>query len=452
MVMVCACLLCIHCTVLDEVRYGDIQQISIHESDTHTAFPGAVRLKSGELLVVFREGQGHVSPDGKILLCRSGDQAKSWSKPDTIVSTAWDCRDPSIVQLQDGLVVVNFFQSQYDEQGKIIGAVGCFTVRSFDNGKTFTAPWMIQVPGIDWSATSDAILELGDGSLILPAYGGKEGETSSAIAVISRDRGETWGDHYVIARDTTNQIHFQEPALIQLPDGKILCMLRTAGAEGFLYETVSEDSGKTWSAPMNTGIQGQAAHLYLTQYGTLLCAYRDFWPRGVSLVRSYDWGRTWDCEMQLYSADDDCAYPSIVELNDRLLAVHYAVLGGKQKKSEMKSAILGTLFHVSPPETPRGLSVSSLDRGTAKLRWNSVKGAVYYNVYKDSIESFICKSGYPFRGNGIATPTSPSYIDCRVDSGKTYYYRVTTVVSRGELIPATGSESEPTQAVEVEVK
>jgi len=29
---------------------------------------------------------------------------------------------------------------------------------------------------------------------------------------------------------------------------------------------------------------------------------------------------------------------------------------------------------------------------------------------------------------------------------------VTTVVSRGELIPATGSESEPTQAVEVEVK
>jgi len=448
----CVILIFGHCTQLDEFRYGEIRQISIYESNFHAAFPGAASMDSGELIVVFREGQDHVSPDGKILLCRSEDHGKNWSEPDTIVSTAWDCRDPSIVQLKDGLVLVNFFQSKYDDQGKIIGAVGCFTVRSFDNGKTFTAPRMVQIPDVDWSATSDGILELNDGSLILPVYGGREGETSSAIAVISRNGGETWKESVVIAKDTTGQIHFQKPALIKLPDGKILCVLRTAGADRFLYQTVSEDSGKTWSLHRSSGIQGQAANLTLTNHGTLLCAYRDFWPRGVSFVRSYDWGRTWEHEIQLSNADDDCAYPSIIPVGDRLMVVHYGVHIRRPKTAEMKSSIQGTIFNVHPPEAPRGFSVSVQGDEQINLRWNSVEGAVYYNIYRDTASDFVPVPGYPFKGNGIATPTFSRYTDVRVDSGRTYYYRVTAVAGEGELIPGTGSESEPTRAIGVEAK
>ena len=448
----CVILIFGRCTQLDEFRYGEIRQLTIYESDVHAAFPGAASMNSGELMVVFREGEAHVSPDGKILLCRSEDNGKNWSEPDTIISTARDCRDPSIVQLKDGLVIVNFFQSRYDAQGKIIGAVGCFTVRSFDNGETFTAPRMVQIPDVDWSATSDGILELNDGSLILPVYGGREGETSSAIAVISHNGGETWEESVVMAKDTTGQIHFQEPALIQLPDGKVLCMLRTAGADRFLYQTVSEDSGKTWSSPRSSGIQGQAAHLFLTKHGTLLCAYRDFWPRGVSFVRSYDWGRTWEHEVQLSNADDDCAYPSIIPAGDRLMAVHYGVHKRGPKSTEMESSIWGTIFTVHLPETPGGFSVSVQGDKQVNLRWNSVEGAVFYNVYRDTARNFLPVPGYPFQGNGIATPTSCGYADVRVDSGRTYYYRVTAVIGKGELIAGTGSESKPTQAIGVEVK
>lgn len=437
------------CTRIKELRHEEIRQVLIYESKKHAAFPGVARLKSGELLAVFREGEGHVSPDGKILMCRSEDGGQSWSALDTIVSTARDCRDPSIVQLRDGLIIVNFFQSKYDAQGKIIGAVGCFTVRSFDNGRTFTSPRMVSIPDFSWSATSDAILETQDGRLLLPVYGGKEGERSAAIVVISDDGGESWEEQVVMAKDSAGSVDFQEPALIQLPDEKILCMLRTAGADGFLYQTASANGGKTWSPPKSSGIQGQAADLYATPDGTLLCAYRDFWPRGVSFVRSYDWGRTWEQEISLFSTDDDCAYPSFVTTGDEILAVHYAVLPVKGESGNERSAILGTFFKVRRPESPAGFSASTQGRNSVHLRWNAVKGASYYTVYRDEIPEFTVQSGYPFKGNGIANPTSNLYTDCRVDTGRTYYYRVTAVVGVGEPVPGTGSESEPTAALEV---
>ena len=440
------------CSRIDELRYGEVRQITIYESRVHAAFSGITRLKSGELLIVFREGNEPVSPDGKILMCLSKDGGRTWTPPDTIVSTSWDCRDPSVVQLRDGLIVVNFFQSMYNDQGELIGTVGCFTVRSFDNGKTFTAPRMVQIPGVDWAGTSDAILELSDGSLLLPAYGGKREEGSVALAVISRDGGETWKESYIIAEDSGNRIHYQEPAFVQLPDGRICCMLRTTGADGFLYQAVSEDGGKTWSSPKSSGVQGEAPDLHLTPDGTLLFAYRDFWPRGVSFVRSYDWGRTWEREAQLFSADDDCGCPNIVTLDDGFLAVHYAVFRRGGEKSDAKSGILGTLFSIRKPGTPKGFSASVRGENRVSLRWNSVEDAVYYVVYRDTVQDFDPQPGYPFEGNGIASPTSIQYTDVRVNPGKTYYYRVSAVAGMGELISGTGGESEPTEVVEVDIR
>jgi hypothetical protein len=440
------------CTRIDELRYKETRQVEIYRSKRHVAFPGVVQLKTGEMLVVFREGENHVSPDGKILLCRSTDKGKTWSMPDTIVSTYRDCRDPSIVQLRDGLIIVNFFQSRYDTAGKIIGAIGCFVSLSYDNGKTFTAPRMIQIEGYEWTATSDAIIELNDGSLILPVYGGKEGGKSCAAAVISRDGGNNWEEVYTIAQDSENRIYFQEPALIELPDSKLLCILRTAGAGGFLYQTVSTDHGQTWSDVKNTGVQGQAPDLLLTSHGTLICAYRDFWPRGVSIIRSYDWGRSWEQESSLFSADGDCAYPSMVEMDLGIMAVHYTVQRGWENVSGKKSAIGATLFVIEKPKVPVGFAASvSVDR-SVHLRWNVVKDAVYYVVYRDTVQGFVPECGYPFKGNAVAVPTASKYVDLLVDEGQTYYYRITTVFGNGELISNTGSQSDPTEAVGVTIR
>jgi len=155
--------------------------------------------------------------------------------------------------------------------------------------------------------------------------------------------------------------------------------------------------------------------------------------------------------MQLCANSDERTRPSIVTLDKDFLAVS-SVGEVDQMKANKKSAVVGTFFAVHKPEKPKGLSVSVLDKKQVRLRWNSVKGAVYYVVYRDSTENFVPQPGIPFRGNGIATPTSLTYTDARVDSGQVYYYRVAAVAGSGEILFGTGSESDPTEAMKVKIE
>ena len=440
------------CTKIDELRYGETRSDVIHSSDGMVSSPSAIRLKSGELFLVFRATSETNALDGNILLISSENGRKNWSPPDTIVDTSWDCRDPSITQLQDGLIIVSFFQSRYDMDTEDVRSVGCFTVRSFDNGKTFTSPRMIPIDGFNGTASSDAIVELDDGILILPVYGAKEGEASSVFAVMSENGGETWEDVYIIADASEEGIGYEKPAILRLPEGKILCMMEIHGQTGSLYQTVSEDGGRTWSAPVRSGIVGQNPDLLLTPEGTVLCVYQDLWPAGVSFMRSYDWGRTWEQESSLFGTEEGEASPCLVHLGDGLLAAYYSCPVKKDMASDELVQLGVTFFPFMRPETPKGFTASYGDSKGVRLRWNSVKQAHYYIVYRDTAADFEPQSGYPSAGNGIATMASSGFFDTAVDTGKTYYYRVSAVAGFGELMPGTGSESRPTEVLGVEIQ
>lgn len=436
------------CTRIEELRFGETRQIVIYEADLGAGSPGATRFRSGELCVVFRGEKEVVASEGKILFSTSNNRGKTWTLPDTIVSTTWDCRDPSVVQLRDGLIIVSFGLYRTVNKDKQSKPMGCFTVRSFDNGKTFTSPRMVPVSGYEWVTTSSRILELKEGSLVLPAFGREKGESISVLSVVSRDGGETWEHVYVTAKDPDNLIDYQKPVLVQLPDGKIICMAEANSGESFLSSTVSEDSGKTWSVPTSTGISGRTPSLLLTSEGTLLCAYQDFWPRGMSYVRSYDWGRTWEKEISLFTLDEGEVFSTLVPLDEDILALIYSV--GANRVDKM--GIMATLFSVRRPHTPKGFSVSKQGKGRVSLRWNLVDGAAYYIIYRDTEPDFLPQPGFPFKGNAISTATSPQYTDFRVNSGRIYYYRITAVSGTGELIQGTGNEGEPTKALGVYVE
>ena len=437
------------CTRIDDLRYGEKRSAVLYTSERASSNPGAVRLKTGELTVVFREGSDATSLDGYILRITSENRGKTWSTPDTIASTAWDCRDPSITQLRDGLILVNFHQSSADARREGVPSIGCFTVRSFDNGKIFTSPRMVPLEGFRWTATSDAILELRDGTLLFPAFGGRDGEVSVAFAVISRNGGETWEDIRMIAEDLEERQGYMKPALIQLPDGRILCILESGNPEGYLYISVSEDGGETWSLPEKSGIVGKAPDLLITRDGTLLCVFQDFWPEGISCVRSYDWGKTWEKETTLSAIKNADPSPCIVGLEDRLLAAY-----ARQKPNETGGAmdIGGTFFTVERPATPGGFTISYAHDEGVHLRWNADVQVAYYMVYRDTTEAFEPLPGYPFDGNGLASCVSTWYTDVQVETGRTYYYRVSAVAGTGKLLPGTGNESMPTEAVGVEIR
>lgn len=108
---------------------------------------------------------------------------------------------------------------------------------------------------------------------------------------------------------------FDEPTMVRLDDGRLLCMMRPCMCQSF-----SSDNGKTWSKPEYIGHRGDAPDLLLTSEGVLLCAHRH--PKTAVSV-SMDNGKTWG-EPQVIDPECIGAYASMVELDDgRILIVYY---------------------------------------------------------------------------------------------------------------------------------
>lgn len=300
------------------------------------AFPSICRTASGELLCVFYLGTGHVSPDGKIAMVRSSDEGKTWSKPEVVIDTPMDDRDPSIMQTKSGRILVNFFVldgvnwSNYKDRTTRPWP-RAHVAWSDDGGKTFCEPRPIDV-GWRWSATSDEVIQLPDGTLLMGVYGHlPEDKHDRAAVAVSSDNGETWNatKPITIAGDQSGVMDFQEPALLRMPDGTIICSLRTTNAGFHLFETRSSDNGKTWSKPIDTFLHGQASNLLYHSSGVVFQSYRS-WSQNWKVLGAAavfgEPGKPWNParEFALVTVGGDVSYPSAVELSDgSIYCVYY---------------------------------------------------------------------------------------------------------------------------------
>ncbi len=110
-----------------------------------------------------------------------------------------------------------------------------------------------------------------------------------SIVVISDDEGLTWEYLSTIAApqegDPVGE-GFGEPTMIQLNDGRLLCLMRT-GHYTPLYASWSEDGGGSWTEPAYTGLErGCDPCLLRLQDGRVAVSYGKRYPEGWSLVRS----------------------------------------------------------------------------------------------------------------------------------------------------------------------
>jgi sialidase-1 len=282
----------------------------------YEAFPDVCRLANGDLYCVFYAGYGHVSmpnkalpKGGRICSIRSTDNGVTWGKAETAIDLAEDDRDPSVMQLPDGTLLLNFFQGR--------PVLRTFVARSNDNGKTWEPnPVAVDPPkGLDQIYTSAKILRLPDGTLLMPIYGRPKGVKNYASAMMrSTDDGRTWGDGVIIKDDRTHNPGHCEPALTRMPDGKLICHLRPC-----MCQTTSTDGGLTWTPPVKLSFPGHAADLLLTSKNILLSAHR---IPGTSLHYSLDFGKTWSKNVLIDRVGG--AYPSMVELPDgKILCIYY---------------------------------------------------------------------------------------------------------------------------------
>lgn len=351
---------------MSKIREGKMDTIVYRDENMYNAFPDVARTSNGDLVVVFREGKAHVEPTGRVVLIRSTDEGRTWdvSTKVTVCDDALNAQNAAIACLSDGSLIVNICKQEClnpwleaqgrnwaESQGIIsmkfleswhIKGKGIWVSKSFDNGYTWKEN---EQAAFDRGGVRDAILELPNETLLMTLYASHQEKRAQSCVLKSRDKGESWGEISVIAYDSCGKINFEEPALVYLPTGKIICMMRVGLAEGYLYQSDSLDDGNSWSPPSKTDIWGYPAHLLRLKSGKILCTYgyrRP--PYGIRACLTNDEGKSWDIENEIVIRDDgaggDLGYPSSVELNDGTVFTVYYFL-----KEDGIRFIAGSFYH-----------------------------------------------------------------------------------------------------------
>ncbi len=191
---------------------------------------------------------------------------------------------------------------------------------------------------------------LADDTILNQVYGSlAAGDPFRAWVLRSEDGGDTW-EMVTMAYDG-GEHPFNESSLLALPNGRIVAMVRTASGSKripheakYLFQTHSDDGGRTWSEIRNTGLWGYPPHLLLLSSGDVLCSYGyRRAPYGVRACLSRDGCETWEPADGIVLRGDglttggreagkgtsaDLGYPRTVELSDgSLFTVYYMTLG-----------------------------------------------------------------------------------------------------------------------------
>lgn len=313
----------------------------------HLAFPGITRLPNGTLAAVFREGEAHVCPYGRICVTYSSDGGQNWSAPISIADTASDERDPSIQALPDGRILVthggwNSWMSEaglaahyasetaYITQQGADKFGGSHYLFSADNGQSWSQP--IKVPAFNPHGPA-----IKDGYFYQPTLANENGKRQVYMYRGSPD-GKTWEKRGLVGESQSGNVAvrevFEEPHTAALADGTLVTAIRVP-SDGYMRISTSKDDGRTWTSPMKTPVRGFPQHLLPLKDGRLLATYGyRYYPMGVRACISRDGGATWDMDKEMVlqnnGAHGDLGYPVSIELGDgAVMSVYYHVTDDK---------------------------------------------------------------------------------------------------------------------------
>ena len=314
--------------------------MTIHKDVTrYTCQVGVTQLAGGDVVVVFNKTRGmeHLDFDS-VLLVRSTDNGRNWD-PDT-KTVVWPCTHhfgtdtPSIAQLSDGSLLVNFLMTSfigrkgiledYGPQSEHLRGMreldGVWLTRSDDDGRTWEPAYKASVAPMRWGQPIDNVVELPNGGLLMAVQGQMRArsyqtdeEPLRCFLIRSDNAGVDWEHRSTIAYDASGIISFTEPALGRTPDGVLVCMMRTEHLPRLRHQNMwvaySHNDGESWSRPEPTNIWGYPADLSLLQDGRMLCTYgyrRAPW--GVRACISDD-GTGWDVTNEFVVREGGIAPP-----------------------------------------------------------------------------------------------------------------------------------------------
>ena len=326
------------------------------KANMYNGWPTVLRRKSGELIVVFSgDRAGHICPYGKVMAVRSFDDGKTWSEPETFINSPMDDRDAGIIELENGNLVLFWFNSWAYQSERILkkypqykksmtettqderkAYVGSYSAVSASDGRKWSFP--VRTCG----TAPHGGIQLKNGDLLVVGKGGLGDDKLSKSAAIkvglSTDGAKSWKTIAEIEIPKDDKISdYWEPHVVEAANGDLIAQLR-CHKDYFIRQSVSKDGGKTWTVAEKINVVGYPSHLKRLKDNRILMTYarRQVNPKrakyepehlvmGQYARLSSDNGKTWDEEIMLCrSLTGDMGYPSTAELSDgKFITVFY---------------------------------------------------------------------------------------------------------------------------------
>ena len=349
-----------------------LEHRTLYRDGEYVAFPNLAFLPDGRLMCAFRHAKErqkefgrvtHVDPTAKDVYILSEDNGKTFS-PELHVIIVMNIQDPCQLCVRTRIIVTFFrcrgpigwgtthWRKVFKRLPYLHGKYDCFTDGasysiSDDCGKTWRHMPVISPEGyLKGTAIRGNLVELDDGTLLLPFYGSKNpGELSRAGLLRSDDRGESWYYYSEMAYDSQGEKNFLEPGIYRTESGRIIGLFRTQTdflKKGVDFEqtylnlhmSVSEDDGKTFGPVFEADtLWGSSPfHALRLKSGKVLVTYgyrrKPFGIRArLCNGELSDLNEAPEMILRDDAPNGDLGYPHSIQLPDGTIMVSYYISG-----------------------------------------------------------------------------------------------------------------------------
>jgi len=281
-----------------------VESHKIWDAAPHNAFTDLARFHD-KWWCVFREGKGHVSPDGKVRVLRSDDGAK-WDSAALLTSTDGDLRDPKItITPGDRLMLTAAIAYPPDAKVKHQSVVYFSS-----DGTSWQGPVMVGDPNMWlWRVTWHKGKACGVGY-----------DTSGEKFVRLYESSDGRAFRPLVSR-LFDQEHPNETSLLFLPDDTALCLLRRDGPKGtgLLGSAKRPYTDWTWK---DSGTKIGGPHMIRLPDGRLVAGVRLYDGGARTAITSIDPQTGKLTELLRLPSGGDTSYPGLV-WHDKLLWISY---------------------------------------------------------------------------------------------------------------------------------
>jgi hypothetical protein len=381
------------------------------QDTNHSAFPAILLKQDGEMICVYRQGTDHITArDGILRVTRSSDMGRSWASPATLLSLPGvDLRDPGLSESADGTKI----WLTYVKTTAAAPFNGAYFRTSTDGGLSFGAETRID-NGVT-AASVAPIVELNDGTLVMPWYGTTGAETWRSVWIAkSTNGGTSWTSTRIVNGQTAGR-HYEEPYIAR--NGTILGMTFRWGAVQSIGFASSVDNAVNWSAGAEKFAGTGKPNCFWVNPHTLALIYRRL-SGGHAIIRyTRDLGQTWFGEIAIENRRSPSGWMTYSDVS--MVQPGAGIMALAQETSSASSRLFFGYVGEAGATTPFG----ALDEEQAALTSN-VDGVIFATNFGQAdgalTSPWAVTSGTGNVSNGVLTPaTAATQTVARIHAGST---------------------------------